>query len=252
MTAESLVQSHRSALVAAAAIAPFAVCAGLAAFPESVTSTTAVLVLVLLVVAAAATGVRLAGIVAALSSSAWFDFFLTVPRGRFAINDRNDIEAAVLLLLVGAAVTEIALWGRRQQARASRRAGYLDGVLRTAEIVAVGREASEPLIDHVSGQIVEILDIDACRFIPRAVPGRPSASLEHDGSVTQHGHPVNVERDGLPTDDEIALDVRHGGVSHGQFLLTAATRVVRSSSEQRGVVVLLADQVGAALANRAD
>ena len=252
MTAESLVQSHRSALVTAAAIAPFAVCAALAAFATSVTSTTAVLVLVLVVVAAAATGVRLAGIVAALSSSAWFDFFLTVPHGRFAINDRNDIEAAVLLLLVGAAVTEIALWGRREQARASRRAGYLDGVLRTAEIVAVEQPSLDLLVDHVSSQIVEVLDIDACRFTPQVVPGRPSASLEHDGSVTQHGHPVNVERDGLPTDDQIALDVRHGGVSHGQFLLTAATRIARSTIEQRRVVVLLADQVGAALASRAD
>ena len=108
MDVESLVRSHRSLLVGAAAIAPLVACAGLAAFRASVTSTTAVLVLVLVVVAAAATGVRLAGIVAALSSSAWFDFFLTEPRGRFAITGRDDIEAAVLLLLVGVAVTEIA------------------------------------------------------------------------------------------------------------------------------------------------
>jgi K+-sensing histidine kinase KdpD len=250
MKMESLVRSHRPVLVAAAAIVPLVACAVLAAFRASVTSTTAVLVLVLVVVAAAATGVRPAGIVAALSSSAWFDFFLTEPHGRFAITDRDDIEAAVLLLLVGVAVTEIALWGRRQQARASRRAGYLDGVLRTAEIVAVGQTSPERLIDHVSSQIVEILDIDACRFAPNGIPGRPSASLDHDGSVTQHGHPVSVERHGLPTDDEIALDVRHGGASHGQFLLTSATRIARPSIEQRGVVVLLADEVGAALANR--
>ena len=50
----------------------------------------------------------------------------------FAISQRDDIEAAVLLALIGLAVTEIALWGRRQQARASIRAGYLSGVVPAA------------------------------------------------------------------------------------------------------------------------
>ena len=119
---------HRSVVIAAAVIAPLLVSAMLAALRENLTATTGALVLVLIVVAVAATGDRLAGIVAALSSGAWFEFFLTEPRGRFTISDPNDVEVTVLLVLVGLAVTEIALWGRRQQARASRRAGYLDGV----------------------------------------------------------------------------------------------------------------------------
>ena len=41
----------------------------------------------------------------------------------------DDVEAAALLVIIGAAVTEVALWGHRQQSRANRRAGYLDGVL---------------------------------------------------------------------------------------------------------------------------
>jgi K+-sensing histidine kinase KdpD len=59
----------------------------------------------------------LAGLLAAVSSAVWFDFFLTVPYGRFTIDDRADIETTVLLILVGVAVTEICLWGRRQQAK---------------------------------------------------------------------------------------------------------------------------------------
>ncbi len=253
--AESIVQSHRSALVAAAAITPLAVCAALAAFRESVTPTTAVLVLVLVVVAAGATGVRLAGIVAALSSGAWFDVFLTQPYGSFKITDRDDIAATVLLLIVGGAVTELTLWGRRQQERLSRRAGYLDGVLRTAEIIAIPPTSPRVLIDHVCEQIVEVLDIDACQFEPPDLPdlpgrtGRPSTRLGHDGSVTQRGHALNIERDGLPINDQIELDIQSAGVSHGRFLLTAATRIAHPSIEQRRVAVLLADQVGAALAN---
>lgn len=238
---------HRSALIAVAAIAPLVFSAVLAAFRNSVTAATAALVLVLIVVAVAVTGDRFAGFVAALSCGAWFDFFLTEPFGRFTITDSNDIEVAVLLVLVGIAVTEIALWGRRQQARSSRRAGYLDGVLGTSKIIAVSRASPDALIDHVANQIVQVLDIDDCQFVPGAGPGPQDASIDHDGSVTRRGHRVNVERDGLPTDERIGLIVRQGAAVHGQFLVTSSTRIVTPSVEQLGVAVLLADQVGAAL-----
>jgi K+-sensing histidine kinase KdpD len=240
-------ESHRSALIAAAAIAPLLCCAGLAAFRDRITTATDALVLVIIVVAAAATGDRLAGIVAALSAGAWFDVFLTEPYLTFAIDDPQDIEVAVLLVLVGVAVTEIALWGRRQQAGASRRAGYLDGVFGTSKIIAVREAAPDELIAHVARQIVQVLDIDECRFVLGGGPGPQDASLDHDGHVTRREYRVNVERDGLPTDERIGLVVRQGGVVHGQFVLTAATRVVRPSVEQLRVAVLLADQVGAAL-----
>ena len=90
-------------------------------------NTNAGLALVLIIVAAASTGIRWAGIAAALASAAGFDYFLTEPYSTFVITDRADIETAVLLL-VGSAVTEIALWGRRVQSRASREQGYLDGL----------------------------------------------------------------------------------------------------------------------------
>ena len=111
------IERHRAWVVTAAAVAPLLACLVLAAFRDSITAATAVLVLVLLVVGAASTGVRIAGIVAAASGAVWFDFFLTKPYETLAINDRNDVEAAVLLVLIGVAVTEVALWGHRQQAQ---------------------------------------------------------------------------------------------------------------------------------------
>ena len=240
-------ERHRSALIAAAALAPLLCCAVLAVFREGATTATDALVLVLIVVGAAATGDRLAGIVAALSAGAWFDVLLTQPYGQFSIHDPNDIEVTVLLVLVGVAVTEIALWGHRQQARASRREGYLDGVLGTSNIIALREASPEALIDHVAQQIVAVLDIEDCRFIPGQGPGPQDMSLDHDGFVTRRGYRVDVERNGLPTDERISLVVRQGGVVHGQFVLTAATRVVRPSVVQLKVAVLLADQVGAAL-----
>jgi K+-sensing histidine kinase KdpD len=240
-------ESHRSALIAAAATAPLLCCALLAAFRESITTATAALVLVIVVVAAAATGDRLAGIVAALSAGASFDVFLTEPYLTFAINDPTDIEVTVLLVVVGLAVTEIALWGRRQQARGSRRAGYLDGVFVTSKIIAVRETPTPDLINHVAAQLVEILNIDDCSFVRGSGPGPQDAAIGHEGSVTRRGQRVNIERDGLPIDQRIGLVVGAGGVVHGQFMLTASTRVARPSIEQLRVAVLLADQVGAAL-----
>lgn len=247
MREESVIQRYRSLIVGAAAVLPLVACAVLALFRDSVANTNAALGLVLIVVAAAATGIRTAAVVAALSAFAWFDFFLTEPFHTFTITDQADVETAVLLLLVGLAVTEIALWGRRQQARASREQGYLDGVLRTAATVAAGQPSTSALIDQVGRQITEVLQIDGCRFDPTAYSKTGLPTVNNDGSLTRNDHPLNVDRNGLPTDSEIALPVQSGGVVHGRFLLTASTRVVRPTSEQLRVAVALANQVGAAL-----
>lgn len=246
MRIDPVFQAHRPLVVTVAAVVPIGACAILALFRDSVVTTNAALVLVLLVVAAASTGIRWAGIVAALTSAAGFDYFLTAPYHTLNIADSADLETAVLLLLVGAAVTEVALWGRREQAKASKEQGYLDGVLGTAATVAAGRSSSDELVNRVCEQIVGVLQIDDCRFDPAHRSGLPS--LEPSGTVTRGGHQVSVARQGLPTDSNIALAVRSGGSVYGHFVLTASTRVVRPSTEQLRVAVTLADQVGAALA----
>jgi K+-sensing histidine kinase KdpD len=248
MREESLLRRHRSLIIGAAAVVPLVACAVLALFRDSVANTNAALGLVLLIVAAASTGIRTAAIVAAVSCAAWFDFFLTEPYNTFTITDQADIETAVLLLLAGIAVTEIALWGRRQQARASREQGYLDGVLTTAATVAAGQSSTSALIDHVCQQIADVLQIDGCTFDSGTVLNEGVPTINGDGTVTRNGRTVNVERNGLPTDSEIALPVQSGGVAHGRFLLVSATRVVRPTLEQLRVTAALADQVGAALA----
>ncbi|MGD6626341.1 DUF4118 domain-containing protein, partial [Xanthomonas citri pv. citri] len=126
---------------------------------DSIENTNAALLLVLVVVGVAALGSRTAGLVAAVSSAACFDYFLTAPYDQFRIGDRSDIETTVLLLLIGAAVTELALWGRRQQARASEQRGYLDGILQTTAVLADAAPAAT-VITHVEGQLVELLDLD--------------------------------------------------------------------------------------------
>ena len=241
---------NRPVVIVGAAALPLLLTSLMAIFRNSLPLTTSVLVLVLVVVAVAATGDRSAGVVAALSSGASFDFFFTKPYGNFAISDSADIQAAVLLFVVGLGVTELALWGRRQQARGSRSAGYLEGVIGTAKLISGDLGSPEELTQQVGRQIVEVLGIDTCRFIPGPGPGPNVAVLHHDRQIARPGHRADLERDGFPIDQEVALIVKQGGVIYGHFVLTSPSRIARPTPEQLGVAVLLSDQVGAALTNR--
>lgn len=240
-------RQHRTATVVGAAVAPLAVAAALSLVRDSITAATAVLVLVALVVVAGATGIRAAGLVAALSAAAWFDFFLTAPYGSFAITKSNDLEAAALLMVIGGVVTETALWGQRQEAALSRQQGYLDGVLTTAETIAQPGRSRDEVTTAVAQRITEVLRLDTCTFVVGDSLDPTAPTLRPDGSVARGEHRVNVERDGLPVESSVVLPVRAGGQVRGHFLLTAASHVVRPTLEARRVAVLLADEVAGSL-----
>lgn len=124
MQVEPVLRVQQTMVVAVAAVAPFLACAVLSVARGNVSEASAALGLTLLVVTAAATGRRAAGLAAAVSSAVWFNFFLTEPFDRFAVTDRVDGGTDLVLLLVGVAVTEIALAGHRRHAimaRISRR-----------------------------------------------------------------------------------------------------------------------------------
>jgi len=181
-----------------------------------------------------------------VSVAVWFDFFLTQPYERFTITRRTDIETTVLLLVIGVAVTEIAVWGRCQRVTASRRAGYLDRINSAARAVAVGSSASV-LTEQVTSQLTQLLSLRTCGFqYGVAGIGRP-ARLHHDGSVTVGHRALDVGAEGFPTGTDIELLVEGGGIFQGRFLMTPAPGG-RATQEQRLLAVALADQVGAALA----
>ena len=183
----------------------------------------------------AATGIRAAGLVAAVSSAAWFDFFLTQPYRSFAIDSAEDVEVALLLLVVGIAVTELALWGQRQRADLGRQRGYLDGVMATAESVA--RDADLAHRDRVpsrTGSARCSTSTGVSSWRAALLPGGPM--LERDGTVTRGGGSLDVDRGGLPVDRVVVLPVRvadpcargyfaaHGGFARGAADTRPATR----------------------------
>lgn len=221
MKVDPVMQAHRPLVVAAAAVLPLVACA-VAQFHDSVANTNAALGLVLLVVTVASTGIRVAGIVAALSSAAGFDYFLTEPYNTFNLSDRGDFETAVLLLLVGAAVTEVAPLGASRTGPGQPGAGLPRRCVGTAATVAAGRASTDDLIDLMCRQIVEILQIDGCRFDPGTRSGLPALDLRYRFAERTHDRRVPQ---GLAHRFDDCADGAQRGVTHGQLLLTAATRL---------------------------
>ena len=244
MKVANLLRGNRVA-VPLAVVLPLIVTCVLVPFRESFANTNSALILVLVIVAIAALASRWAGLLAALSAAVWFDLLLTQPYGHFAITNQGDIETAALLLAVGMGVTQLAVWGRRQHADASRDAGYLDGIRAAAEAVSAGASSGD-LIQDVAVQLTKILGLRTCRFeYGVAGLGRP-ARLKRDGRIERDGFDWDVDKRGLPTDIDIELLVESHGRLQGRYLLTA-TPGKHPTLAQRLVAVTLATQVGALL-----
>ncbi|MEN0071572.1 MAG: DUF4118 domain-containing protein [Propionicimonas sp.] len=238
------ITNHLGALRILAVVAPLAVCGLVYLLGGLIAPSGAALLLVLLVVGAAATGDRWTGILAGLAGAAGFDFFLTSPYLDLHIANSEDLQLAVLLLLVGLAVSELALWGGRQRAVASERAGYIEGVLAIADLAAAGASRTVTA-DAVADRIGRVLGVEAVGFVP-GPPASDSAVLDRDGRLHLAGLVLDVATDGLPTDRFTAVPVDLPDATTGHFRITSAASLVRVSAEQLRVVVLLADQFSAA------
>ena len=231
-------------LLATGLVAPLVAALILFPFRNSVPNTSAALLMVLLVVAVASAGDRMAGLLAALSAGLGFDFFLTRPYESLAIVSAADVQTTLLLLGVGVVVTEIAYRGRVQQAMASTRLGYLEGVEATAKIAAEGSSSPFALIERAADQIVQVMGLEKCRFDYGT--GLDYPRLEPDGSVRWRNQSWAVDSFGLPADKDTELVVKSGGRFMGRFLLRANPRT-RPTQAERMVAAALAAQVGAAL-----
>jgi len=201
----------------AAIAAPIACSAALVAARSLVDRTNLALILVVVVVVIASTGQRVAGVTAAITASLSFDFFLTQPYYSMAISARRDIETAVILLIVGAAVSEIAARGRRASALADDRAVDLSRVGHLAQtanephhLVAVG--------DALALELRELLPTAACRYEPTP-NGRRLPELELDGTVIWNGRRYDISSDGFPR-EIIAISAGRDG---GRFVFVPRT-----------------------------
>ena len=229
--------------LAGAAWLPLGIAGILVPFRSTFAAPAAALVFVAVIVAIAVVGDRLSGILATVSSTLWFDLFLTRPYERLAITHRADIETAVSLFIVGVVVTELAARNRTHHSMATREAGHVDLLYELSELVASGAPAGD-VIERARGALTDLLGLRSCRYEqgPRA---RTRLTIEHDGLVFLGGNVWDVDDVGLPG-PEIALEVHGRGVVLGRFVL-CPTPGLPVPYQQRVVAIALTDQVGAAL-----
>jgi hypothetical protein len=240
---DRLLLSRDRVAVAVAVLAPLAFCAALVPLRAHLSNTNVALVLVVLVVAVAANGNRLAGALAAIFAAVWFDFFFTVPYERFSITNSADIRTAVLLLLVGLAVSQLGARARRMRVIAVTDAGYLAQVHDTA-VLAMSAQSVNDVVDQVREQLTELLHLRGCRFEYGSLLGHPPR-IDKDGSVLWGNNRWDVERWGLP-DEEIELRASVAERFYGRFMLQPTQGTV-PSVEARIVAVTLASLAAAAL-----
>ncbi|WP_330328461.1 DUF4118 domain-containing protein [Streptomyces sp. NBC_00536] len=224
--------------------APALVALALVPIRTDVSATNAALILVVAVVAVAALGSRTAGAVAALSAAGWFDFFLTRPYQRFTISDRNDVETAVLLLVVGLIVSQLAVRARRLQAVVVTDTAHLSSLQGTARLMEDG-EAPEAVVEYVRRELVGLLGLRGCRFEYGTLMGA-LPRLEHGGGLWLR-RPGRVTQYADWPEGETELRAVGGGHYYGRFLLDPLPGCPLPSEEARLVAVALAGQAGAAL-----
>jgi hypothetical protein len=229
--------------VLAALVAPLGAAAILLPFRASWSNTNVALLLVVVIVGVSAIGNRVAGALAAVWAAAWFDFFFTLPYYRFTIRRSADVTTAVLLLLTGLAVSQLAARARRLKVVTITDAGYLAQIHETA---SMGNSARSPdaVVDHVKAQLTGLLDLEGSRFEYGSLLGHPPR-LETDGTVMVGHARRDVEQFGLPA-EEIELRTFGNGQYYGRFMLKPKPGS-KPSLQARLVAVTLADQAGRAL-----
>jgi hypothetical protein len=226
---------------------PVVVSAALIPLRNEIRTSNVSLVLVLVVVIAAVLGGRVGGAVAALVSFAAFDFFFTRPYYSFTINSRDDIETAVLLLVVGLIVGELVVRTRRSETKAEMSRAEVVRVRRLSELAAGGEPAGR-LIGIVRGELISLLHVDTCRF-------EPLPFHEELPELTHQGVRIpGVEAPEISVHDgRVSLPVYGSGRPVGRFVLDldigeGATGIALPP-EDRALAVALADQLGTVLAN---
>ena len=226
---------------------PLAVASILVPFRTNFALPASALVLVLVVAAVGSFGSRFAGLIAALSAAACFDFFLTKPYETFNITYRPDLQTEISLLVVGLAVTEIAARSRANQKEASEEADHIALIHDFTELVAAG-EPADAVIAHAVLELKSLLKLKDCRFETQMSDRHPTR-IEHSGVVALGGLRWGAHRSGLPG-REVELIVEYRGKTFGRFVMvpTPGTPV---SSDRLLVAAFIADQVGATLAVQA-
>jgi K+-sensing histidine kinase KdpD len=228
---------------------PIGVAALMVPVREHIAPANSALVLTAAIVCVAAAFGRVAAASAAVTAAASFDFFLTRPYLSLAIDSRDDVETAVLLLVIGLTVGTVASHARERGEALADRRNDLARIHRVAELVARGVDPVE-VTEAATTEITRLLGLRSCRYM--SGPGDPTRPVIHHagtvGTVPRPMSHLHLQPRGFELPAEgVDLPVLSRNQTVGRFELDPSPGV-GVSLEQRIVAVAIADQVGAALA----
>ena len=217
--------NKRAVAYALAVALPAITAALLVPLREDHTSTLAIIIVVP-VVAVALLGATGPALTAAISAGFAYDVLLTQPYHHIAIDDTDDLIAAITLIAVGLTVGILSSRLVRLTARATIRR---DEITHLADF-AMSTARGEDLADEACQHITDILDLHDCRWHPGYHGGNGPILLE-SGGLMGYLTALNPDRATLPKGLE--LTAMTGNTEIGRFILTPKTGHVTSLEERR-------------------
>jgi len=199
----------------------------------------AVLVLVVPVVVVALLGATGPAVVAALCAALAYDFLLVEPYYTFAIEDTDEVVAALTLLLVGVVVGVLSGRLVRLSVRESTRRDELRHLVDFIRANSEDRDAAE-LGTIACGHIAAVLNLTGCVWQPGQEPATGPILLG-DGNLMGLVSELGSDRAVLP--DRVELPVWRENRQLGRFILTATPRHV-VSYEERVIAAAIAELYG--------
>jgi hypothetical protein len=244
-------EDDRPALIAYAlgGLLPIAIAAAMVGVRGEMDTTNVALILVLVVVGTAAFSGRGPAALSAIVTAISYEFFFTKPFESLRISSADDVETTLILLAIGLAVGQLAVHARRTRSDARRGQDEITSMRRMAELVAAGA-SSQDLIDTAVAELTRLLALLGCRFEATAT-GPALPLLERSGRIETPYRRVGPDGELALPPLGVRLPVVGDGHQVGSIVLDPDPDI-GVTLEARVVAVALADQLGAALAARAE
>lgn len=237
---------HPIASWTSALVLPIGVAATCIPLRSHVAAADVALLLAVVILVAATFGSRLTGAVAGVEAAIAFDLFFTKPYYSLRINRAEDVETAVLMLIVGVAIGEIVTRGRRDRHAARVSRSNLERVSRFTELAA-GGERPGRLIRVARRELIELLELDDAEFerppFFDALPRLNHSGLSIPPTLATDGHAAARRA------SQIELPIWAEGLEVGRFVLTLPDEAtgLEFAPQARTSALALADQLGVAL-----